>query len=217
MSCCPSGRKRKGRQVDDPDTRAHVVSSDVGRWFSRSSTRRGRRMSMPDQTMTVDPGGAEVNVAPPAWPSGCRRPSTDSGRSRRRRRQSRCGGLPRRAGATRRGPPARPAGTDAVASSPRPPAPAAPSRWKQGHFTRLLHKPKTRSSSDRTGAGSEKAERKHCHSLSSSRKRRESGNPLRAARHSRGSGNPENFVLEVDSRFRGNDGLEAHVAYLHWQ
>ena len=30
----------------------------------------------------------------------------------------------------------------------------------QFDFTRLLHKPKTRSSSDRTGAGSEKAERK---------------------------------------------------------
>ena len=25
-------------------------------------------------------------------------------------------------------------------------------------------------------------------------------------RHSRGSGNPETFVIEVDSRFRGNDG-----------
>ena len=55
----------------------------------------------------------------------------------------------------------------------------------------------TRRSSGRTGADSEKAGRKHC--------------------YSRESGNPENFVLEVDSRFRENDGLKARVAYLHWQ
>ena len=39
-------------------------------------------------------------------------------------------------------------------------------------------------------------------------------------RHSRESGNPETSVIEVDSRFRGNDGPRrpfARVAYPHWQ